>query len=249
MRAGRSWRLVVAVGGGGLDPELAAGVAAGELLEQIERLGQHVVARHRLELRNIERGRGWCAAPAVLGETVPLPAAAFDGVAGVEQHGAAVLHIGVDVLQRLARGPRRARHHRPVDQRIERELVLAGIDPDRIAGFERGALREEQRQPLQAGAADAVDLVVAGDDVGEARLQRRAQRGGVVLRLPRLRQHQRRGRRSRAQATAAAARRGRRRNSCAIPPARKNTTSASSASRPIAASITGPRRSCGSLTR
>ena len=130
---------------------------------------------------------------AVLGETVPPPDRAFDRVAGVEQHGAAVLHVGVDLLQRLARGARRARHHRPVDQRIERELVLAGIDPDRIAGFERGALREEQRQPLQAGAADAVDLVVAGDDIGEAGLQRRAQRRGVVLRLSRLRQHQRRG--------------------------------------------------------
>ena len=45
----------------------------------------------------------------------------------------------------------RARHDRPVDQRIEGELVAGGIEPDRIAGFERGALREEQRQALQAG--------------------------------------------------------------------------------------------------
>ena len=49
-------RFVVAFRRGGFDPELPAGKAAGKLLEQIEGLGQHVVARHRLELRDIERG-------------------------------------------------------------------------------------------------------------------------------------------------------------------------------------------------
>ncbi len=106
----------------------------------------------------------------------------LDRVAGVEQHRAALLHIGVDARERLARGLRRARHDRPVDQREEGELVARRIEADRLAGFERGALREEQRQALQAGLADAVDLGVAGDDVGEARLQRRFRRMLVALR-------------------------------------------------------------------
>ena len=38
------------------------------------------------------------------------------------------------------------RHDRPVDQREERQLIARRIEPDRLAGFERGALREEQRQ-------------------------------------------------------------------------------------------------------
>ena len=69
-------------------------------------------------------------------------------------------------------GLRRAGHDRPVDQREERKLVAGDVEPDRLAGFERGALREEQGQALQAGLADAVDLGVAGDDVGEPRLDR-----------------------------------------------------------------------------
>ena len=64
-------------------------------------------------------------------------------------------------------------HDRPVDQREERQLVARDVEADRLAGFERGALREEQRQALQAGLADAVDLGVAGDDVGEPGLDRR----------------------------------------------------------------------------
>ena len=82
----------------------------------------------------------------------------------------------------VARRLRRARHDRPVDQREERQLVAGGIEPDRIAGFERGALREKQREALQAGLADVVDLGVAGDDIGEPRLDRRLHGVVTVLR-------------------------------------------------------------------
>ena len=75
-------------------------------------------------------------------------------------------------VERGLRRARRARHDRPVDQREERELVARRIEPDRLAGFERGALREEQREALQARLADVVDLGIAGDDVGEARVGR-----------------------------------------------------------------------------
>ena len=76
-------------------------------------------------------------------------------------------------VERGRRGRCRARHDRPVDQREERQLVAREVEPDRLAGFERGALREEQRQALQAGLADVVDLGVAGDDIGEPRLEGR----------------------------------------------------------------------------
>jgi len=39
----------------GFDPGLARIEAAGEIAQQVERLGQHVLARHRLELRHVER--------------------------------------------------------------------------------------------------------------------------------------------------------------------------------------------------
>ena len=61
-------------------------------------------------------------------------------------------------------------HDRPVDQREEGELVARDVEADRLAGFERGALGEKQREALQAGLADVVDLGVAGDDIGEVGL-------------------------------------------------------------------------------
>ena len=40
-----------------LDPELAGGEAARKVPQQKECLGQHMVFRHRLERRNVERGK------------------------------------------------------------------------------------------------------------------------------------------------------------------------------------------------
>ena len=100
-----------------------------------------------------------------------------DRVAGIEQHGAALLHVGVDALERLVRRPRRAGHDRPIDQRKERQFVVGDIEADRIAGLERGALRQEQRQSRKPGLADGIDLGVAGDDIGE--LWSRSAAGGT----------------------------------------------------------------------
>src|SRR5262249_16225013 len=75
--------------------EVAGGEAAGKVLQEIERLGQHVVAPHRLELGNIERGED--GAQRLHAGTAGFAAGAgrcFDRVARVEQHGAALLHIG-----------------------------------------------------------------------------------------------------------------------------------------------------------
>ena len=96
-RAGRVLGLVVVGARRRLDPELAGGEAAGKLLQQVERLGQHVVARHRLELGNVERRQNRAqrhhagAARVAAGSGRRL-----DRVAGVEQHRAAVLHVGVE---------------------------------------------------------------------------------------------------------------------------------------------------------
>ena len=82
----------------------------------------------------------------------------------------------IGVLRRLWR----ARHHRPVDQREERQFVAGRIDADGIAGFQRGALRQEQRQPGHAGLDDGIDVGVSGDDIGKPRLRHRLD-GEVVI--------------------------------------------------------------------
>jgi hypothetical protein len=141
------------------DPELARAEAAGEVAQQEERLGQHVIARHRFELRDVER-RQDVAERQHSGRAVGAAGAGrrHDGVAGVEQHGAAVLHVGVDASKRLRRGLGRAGGDRPVDHREERKLVAGDVEADRLAGLERGALGEIQREALEAGFADAVHL-------------------------------------------------------------------------------------------
>src|SRR5204862_448758 len=100
----------------------------------------------------------------------------LERVARVEQHRAALLHVSVDVLERLARGLCCARDDRPIDQRIERKLVARGIEPDWLTCLERRALGQEQGETLQPGLADAVDLGIAGDDIAEAGLERGSQR-------------------------------------------------------------------------
>ena len=221
-RAGRVRALVVVLARQGFDPGLAGVEAAGEVAQQIEGLGQHVLARHRLELGHVERGQDF--AQRLHGRRLRRAVVAgrrLDRVAGVEQHGAALLHVGVDLVDGVLRRLRRARHDRPVDQREEGEFVMRGIDADGIAGLERGALRQEQRQSGHAGLDDGIDVGIAGDDIGEAGLRHRLHRE-LVGRAVRARRRAARAQRCRAAISAeddhaparrggAAARRGRRR--------------------------------------
>jgi hypothetical protein len=152
-----------------------------------------VIARHRFELRDVERREDF--AQFKHARTAGLAAGTgrgVDGIAGVEQNGAAVLHVRVDALERILGRSRHARHDRPVDQRIKGKLVMGDVEPDRIAGFERSALGEKQREPGKASLADRVDVAVAGHDIGKPGLQRRRRHGGFcrILRVSR-RYHQR----------------------------------------------------------
>src|SRR6266849_1075834 len=109
-----------------LDPELSGIEAAGEVAQQEERLRQHVVLRHRLELGNIERGEARAQRHhAGAARLAARPRRRHHGIARLEQHGAAALHVGIDAREHLRRRSWRVRHDRPVDQRKERELVAA----------------------------------------------------------------------------------------------------------------------------
>ena len=158
-----------------LDPGLAGVEAAGKVAQQIERLGQDMFARHRLEFGHVERGQnGAQRQHARRLRRAVLSRRRLDGVAGVEQHGAALFHVGVDPVEGVLRRFFGPRHDRPVDQREERQFVMRGIDADGVAGFQRRALREEQRQSGHAGLDDGIDVGIAGDDIGEPGL-----RGGL----------------------------------------------------------------------
>ena len=155
------------------DPQLAGVEAAGKVAQQIECLGQHVIARDRLEFGNVERGEN--AAQRDHAGTARFAAGTgrrHHRVAGVEQHRAALLHVGVDARQRVRRRLGGIGHDRPVDQREERQFVARDVEADRLAGFERGVLGQKYRQALQAGLADGVDFGVAGDDIGEVGFDR-----------------------------------------------------------------------------
>ena len=65
-------------------------------------------------------------------------------IAGIEQHGAALLHIGIDARQGLWARFLGAGYDRPIEQREESQFVALQIDPDRLARFKRGALAQEQ---------------------------------------------------------------------------------------------------------
>src|SRR5580693_2660657 len=147
-----------------LDPQLTGIEAAGEVAQQIKCLRQNVIARHRLELWQIERGQDFAQFQHSGAARFAARTGRRDhGIAGVEQHGAAVLHVGVDALEGGFRRPLRAGRDRPIDQRIKRQLVVGDVEADRVAGLERSALRQEKRQTRKAGFADRIDLRIAGD--------------------------------------------------------------------------------------
>ncbi len=136
-----------------------------------------MLARHRLEFGHVERRQD--VAQRLHARRLRRAVRAgrcLDRVAGVEQHGAALLHVGVDLVDGILRRLRRARHDRPVDQREEGELVARRIDADGIAGLQRGALGQEQRQPVHPRLDDGVDVGIARHDIGEAGLRHRLHR-------------------------------------------------------------------------
>src|SRR5882757_2128030 len=139
----------------GFDPGLAGIEAAGEIAQQIECLGQHMLARHRLEFGHVERGKN--LAQRLHGRRLRRAIVSrrrLDRDAGVEHDGAALLHVGVDTVDGVLRRFRCAGHHRPVDQGEERKFVMGGINADGIAGLQRGALGQEQGQPGHPGLDD-----------------------------------------------------------------------------------------------
>src|ERR1700675_1583380 len=130
--------LVVIFARQGFDPGLTRIEAAGEIAQQIKRLGQHVFARHRLEFGNVEGGKNFAQRlHARRLRRAIVSRRRLDGVAGVEHHRAALLHVSVDQVDGVLRRLRRSRYHRPIDQREECQLVMRGIDADGIAGFQR----------------------------------------------------------------------------------------------------------------
>ena len=125
---------------------------------------------HGLELGDVQR-RQDCAQrdhPRRPG-LATRPGRRFHRIAGVEQNRAALLHIGVDARERLRRRLRRIGDDRPVDEREESKLIARNVQSGRLAGLQRGALREKDGQALQPRFADRIDLSIARDDVGEMR--------------------------------------------------------------------------------
>ena len=98
--------------------------------------------------------------------------------------------IGVDAGHgcRLGIGPLGG--DRPIEHRVEGQFVTGDVDASGLARLQRGARGEKAGQPDHAGAADIVQLRVAGDDIGELGDQRcrkvdaAARRGrGILLRI------------------------------------------------------------------
>src|SRR5262249_18139909 len=133
-----------------------------------------MLAWHGLELGYVERRQNRTqrqhARPAA---GTARPRRRFDRVARVEKNRAALLHVGIDMLERFARGLGRARNDRPIDQRIKRKLIASRVESNRLACFQRGSLCEKEREPLQPRLADTIDLGVPRDDISKARLKRR----------------------------------------------------------------------------
>ncbi len=161
----------------GLDPELAGVEAAGKVAAAGRTSWSARDRAAPARVPECRATRGCCAASPCRGCASRRRgrAARSIGVAGVEQHGAALLHVGVDARRApSARRLRRARHDRPVDQRKEGQFVARDVEADRLAGLRaRCAAPRNSVSPAEPGLADSVDLGVAGDDIGEPRLQRR----------------------------------------------------------------------------
>ena len=216
-----------------LHPELGIVPAAGKVGEQVERLGQHVVGRHRLERRHVDEGEDLAQLLGLRRVGAEAGGGEAAGVARVEEDGAAVLHEGVDLRHRLGGGRRLVGIDRPVDQRVEGKLVGGDVDRRRLARLERGAVGEIHGKALEAGAAGLVELRVAGHDIGELRLRRGGERllHVAVLRRAPDRRAAARSDSARASAAALAKRRVRRPDSASTArPSRIASTAAAASS-------------------
>ena len=148
-RAGRF--AILRLVGEALHPELGIRPAAGKLGEQIERLGQHVVGRHRLERRHVDEGEDLAELQRL--RRVGAGCGEAAGVARVEEDRAAVLHERVDLRHRLGGGRRLVGIDRPVEQRVEGELVGGDVDRGGLARLERRAVGEIDGEAVEPGAA------------------------------------------------------------------------------------------------
>src|SRR5262249_15587735 len=111
----------------------------------------------------------------------PAPAGALVSVGGGDRNGAPFFLVGVELLGAVPAGLGGPGRDGQRDRGKEARSVAGGMEPEGLARLERGALREEQGEALKPGLADAVDLGVAGDDVGKPCLERRSQ-GLLVIR-------------------------------------------------------------------
>ena len=213
--AGRALR-VRAFARQGLDPGLAVGVAAGEVVDQVERLGHHVVARHGLQ-RAAPRCRRGSGAARASRASAARRARAFSASRVSKIDRAAALHEVVEPADRGFAGHRPAGHDGPVDQRVERRArrargrrrpVRPGRAPCGRTGRSRGPARPARlisstaaspREHIgEAGRQRGVDLLRA--DRRGARPRRRsspARAVGLGAR-GRRRERQRESRRRRA---------------------------------------------------
>lgn len=90
-------------------------------------------------------------------------------IAGVEQHRSALLHIGIDLGDRLWRRHFCRSINRPIDQRIEGEFISRRIDADWFTRLESCAVGESFRQAKQTRLADIVHSTITSYNVGEMR--------------------------------------------------------------------------------
>ena len=166
-----------------VDPDRLAGPAAGKVLQQVERAGEHVVGRQGHQRRQVDPVQD-------LGEAVLARSAALlagqeqGGVAGVEQDHAALGEVGLDPLDRTRRQVRMVGRDRPVEQREQSEIVGGDVDRHRVRGLDRGPHRQDAGQALEPGLALLVDVRLPGQHVGEAGLGASARRSWRRRRRP-----------------------------------------------------------------
>ncbi|MNU32925.1 hypothetical protein D3C71_214780 [compost metagenome] len=148
-----------------LDPECTAIVAAGEVGQQIEGACQNVVFRHRFQGRDVDIGEDLLQSFAIRRAAATAERGIL--VAGIEEHGAAVAHIGVNARDRGLRGHRCIGGNRPVDDRVEGQFVPGDVQTNGRTGLQRRPIGKELGQTRKPLFGNAIDIGFAGRDIGE----------------------------------------------------------------------------------